>query len=59
VTEKAIWNYYRQAKKITRITMMGRGAQIIGAMLQCHLDFIQWCPVFVVPQHATGFLLLF
>jgi hypothetical protein len=37
--------------------MTDRGAQMIGAMLQWQLDFVQWCPLFVAPQHGTGFLL--
>jgi hypothetical protein len=37
--------------------MMDRGAQIIGAMLQWQLGFVQWSPVFVAPQHGTAFLL--
>jgi hypothetical protein len=32
---------------------MDGGAQIIGAILQWQLDFVQWCPVLVAPQHGT------
>ena len=54
--DKLIWNYYGQVQKITRITVMDRGAQILGGRLQWRLDFVRWRPVFVDPQYGNGFL---